>query len=80
MFSLCSECLFCKCSGGGCLAGNGDDDFVPMDIAEIKQMVESGFHMRYGRKLSGQEIKRLQNIIDNGYSRTSYKTVVEKIY
>ena len=51
MLSLCSECLFCKCSGG-CLAGNGDDDFAPMDKAEIEQMIKSGYHVRWGKKIT----------------------------
>lgn len=79
MFSLCSECLFCKCSGG-CLAGNGDDDFVPMDMTEITQMISSKYHKRWKRSLTEQEVQKLVNIVENGYTRASYKVVTEKIY
>lgn len=81
MPSLCGgyECLFCK-GAGGCLAGNGDDDFVPMDMTEITQMIDSKYHGRWKRSLADQEIMRLMDMVTNGYSRSSYKMVAEKIY
>lgn len=79
MPSLCSECLFCRCAGG-CLAGNGDDDFSPLNITEIQTMIDTKFHQRWGRNLSDKELIKLENIMKNGYTRTSYFAKEEKIY
>lgn len=81
MPSLCggNECLFCKGSSG-CLAGNGDDDFEALELEEVHQILNSGYHTRLKRKLSDQESKTLDKVVKNGYNRISYKTVCEKVY
>ena len=41
MFSDCSnECCVCAFSGGTCLAGHGDDDFVPASKEELLRRLQ----------------------------------------
>lgn len=38
LFSDCSgPCFICKCSGF-CLAGHGDDDFIPISLEKMKEI------------------------------------------
>lgn len=47
MFSNCSgECCLCAC-GGGCLAGNGDDDFLPASKEQIIERLDKGEYKDY---------------------------------
>lgn len=71
--------MFCKGSGG-CLAGNGDDDFDALEIEEIYQMIDSGYHARLKRNLTNQELNVLTKVINNGYSRARYITIDENYY
>ena len=44
MFSACNgPCALCKFSGGGCLAGHGDNDYRPASGAELAERLE---HLR----------------------------------
>lgn len=43
MFSDCSgSCVTCTASGGGCLAGHGDDDYSPISKEEALARIEKG--------------------------------------
>ena len=57
--SDCSgPCILCACSGG-CLAGHGDDDYVPISLALAEKMLETK-KRRYGNQpISEQELKML---------------------
>lgn len=47
MFSDCSgECCICDCSGG-CLAGHGDDDFIPASKEKIIENLDNNRYERY---------------------------------
>lgn len=47
MFSDCSgECCVCFC-GDGCLAGHGDDDFIPASKEKIIDNLENNRYPRY---------------------------------
>lgn len=46
--SSCSgECVVCACSGGGCLAGHGDDDYQLASKEQLIAIIKTG---RYGAK------------------------------
>lgn len=50
MFSDCSDCCVCAFGDGGCLAGHGDDDFVPASKETIIKRLDGGRFGSYYRK------------------------------
>ena len=42
MFSACNgPCALCKSFGGGCLAGHGDNHYMPASGAELERRLEN---------------------------------------
>jgi hypothetical protein len=62
-FSDCDECVTCTSSGGGCLAGHGDDDWNCRPKSQLEEMVETKYHPGWKRELSEFEIKTIKNRI-----------------
>lgn len=46
MCKCSGECCVCAC-GGGCLAGSGDDDFVPASKEKVIENLDSNRYERY---------------------------------
>ena len=42
LFSRCSDCITCACSGG-CLAGHGDDDFTQITEGDAIRIIKRGW-------------------------------------
>ena len=54
------ECCVCAC-GGFCLAGNGDDDFIPASKERIMDNLKNGKYPRY-RDYMIEHLKRVFDI------------------
>ena len=46
MCKCSGECCVCAC-GGGCLAGNGDDDFIPASKEKVIENLDNNKYERY---------------------------------
>lgn len=56
ILSDCSgPCIACK-GAGGCLAGHGDDDFMPLEKSVARMIIKTGYHTLWERLLTDDEI------------------------
>jgi hypothetical protein len=55
-FTRCSgECIVCACSGG-CIAGHGDDDFIPASKEMLMTILETKKWAGRDRMLTDKEL------------------------
>ncbi len=72
MFSECSgDCLICGSSGGGCLAGHGDDDFYLASEEKLRTIlrIKRAGGNPENRELSKLELEYVQRTLEQSYGK-----------
>lgn len=58
MFSQCSgECCVCRC-GTACLAGHGDDDYIPARKEQVIDRLDKGMYPNYRKQMKEYLLER----------------------
>ena len=65
MFSVCGDCGICGC-GDGCLAGHGDDDYIPATKEQVIERLDKKQYPSHRNKM----IKYLKEKFDYEYKET----------